>query len=102
MSTALAVILSALIFGIAHGTWIAFVYASVLGVLMALLMLKYRTLAASIAFHMVFNAASYLALPAEMPDAVFYILYAASAVICAGVAVLIVIDKNKEIKNETL
>lgn len=57
-----AILLQALLFGVMHGhpVWIA--YAFGLGVLLALLRDRYKTLLAPVALHIAFNASSYLLL----------------------------------------
>ncbi len=54
-----AQILSALIFGAAHMNWMQFVYASLIGFLMALLFEKYQSIIPSMLFHIAFNCFSY-------------------------------------------
>lgn len=54
-----AQILSALIFGAAHMNWMQFIYASLIGFLMALLFEKYQSIIPSILFHIAFNCFSY-------------------------------------------
>ena len=56
---AAAVILSSLLFGLAHGTPIAVGYAFLLGILLALIFLRYRSILPCIVFHIFFNFTSY-------------------------------------------
>ena len=56
----LALILSSLIFGVMHGNLIQGTYAFICGIMLGLIYLRYRSVTASILFHMGFNAASYL------------------------------------------
>ncbi len=51
-----AMIISAIVFGAVHGTWIALIYASLLGFLLAWVLERYRSLLASIMLHCGFNA----------------------------------------------
>ncbi len=51
-----AMIISAAVFGAVHGTVIAFIYASLLGFLLAWVLEKYRSLLASMLLHCGFNA----------------------------------------------
>ena len=61
MSTALAVLLSSLLFGAVHGHFVSFLYASVLGIVLACLMLRNgNSVIASILCHAGFNGGSYL------------------------------------------
>ena len=86
MRTGLAVTLSAVIFGLAHGTVVAFVYAGLLGALCALLMLRHNdSILTPILCHAGFNATSFLL--QYVPDnsliilALFFISLAASTVL---------------------
>ena len=54
-----AVILSSLLFGLAHGTPIAVGYAFLLGILLALIFLRYRSILPCMIFHIFFNFTSY-------------------------------------------
>ena len=56
---AAALILSALLFGLAHGTPIAVGYAFLLGLLLAGIFLRYRSILPCMVFHVFFNLASY-------------------------------------------
>ena len=61
MSTTLAVLISAAVFGAVHGHPVSFIYASVLGVVLAWLMLKNNdSVIAPILCHAGFNGGSYL------------------------------------------
>lgn len=63
MGTVFAVILSAVIFGVIHGHPVSILYASVLGVVLALLMLRNNdSVLAPILCHMGFNGGNYLML----------------------------------------
>lgn len=50
-----AMLLSSVLFGLVHGQLIQIVYATFLGCVLTLLMIKYRTLKAAIVAHMIFN-----------------------------------------------
>lgn len=85
MSVGVAVFVSALIFGAAHGHILSFAYAGVLGILLACLMLRNRdSVLAPICCHAGFNAASYLIqlLPNNLP----IILSVYCAALALGVA----------------
>ncbi len=78
MKTWLAVLLSAVIFGWAHGHIISFVYAGVFGVCLALLLKRQNgSILAPILCHAGFNGTSYLIglLGEEIPDMLFLALY---------------------------
>ncbi len=55
-----AVILSSLLFGVAHGDIIQSCYATALGLLLGLIYVRYGSVLPSILFHIGFNAAAYL------------------------------------------
>jgi len=69
-----AQILSALIFGAAHMNWMQFVYASLIGFLMALLFEKYQSIIPSMLFHIAFNCFSYFS-PLITSDILAYSLF---------------------------
>ncbi len=86
MRTGLAVALSAVIFGLAHGTVVAFVYAGLLGVICALLMQRHNdSVLTPILCHAGFNATSFLM--QYVPDnslvilALFFVALAAATVL---------------------
>lgn len=80
-----AIILSAVIFGAAHGNIEQFLYASTLGLFIAAVFEKYDSLWASFAVHFAFNAGSYLMM--YMPeDGIFPLLL---FLISAGVFLII-------------
>ncbi len=90
MSVSLALGLCALIFGVVHGHYIAIIYASLLGILLCLLMLRVRdSVLAPICCHMGFNFGSYLINwifgdTVNMPLMLaFYFLSIALCLICA-------------------
>ena len=56
-----AIISSAIIFGIFHMNWVQGIYASTLGILLAYLYYKYKTIYASIIMHMTCNTISLIA-----------------------------------------
>ncbi len=78
-SAPIAVIVSAIIFGVAHGTPIAILYATLLGVLLALLYNTYESVIPCIVCHIFFNMTSYF-IPSEINGKTM-ILYAASIVV---------------------
>ena len=53
-----AILISALVFGVAHGTPIGIIYASALGVVMGWLCVKFESVVPSLIFHMAYNAAA--------------------------------------------
>ena len=75
MGTAAAVVVSSLIFGFAHGSALAMIYASLLGLLLGALYARYDSILPGIIFHVFFNMTSYW-LPQE--GIVLTVLYAAS------------------------
>ena len=83
----LAIIATALIFGLVHGHPIAIIYASALGILMGWLYCKTGSLLATVIFHMIYNFVS-VASPA-VNDTAYLILGAAGTVISVVCIVLI-------------
>lgn len=82
MGTAAAVIVSALIFGFAHGSVLASGYAALLGLLLGALYARYRSVLPGIIFHIFFNLTSFL-LPEEGNVLlVLYILSVISLIYC--------------------
>lgn len=69
-----AQILSALIFGAAHMDLVQFCYATLTGLLMAVLFEKYQSVLPSLLFHIAFNGCSYLFLYIHA-DLLIYALY---------------------------
>lgn len=78
MGTASAVVISALIFGFAHGSALAVAYAALLGLLLGAMYARYDSVLPGIIFHVFFNMTSYW-LPVEGP--ILTVLYAASIVL---------------------
>ncbi|MGI6123289.1 MAG: CPBP family intramembrane glutamic endopeptidase [Acetivibrionales bacterium] len=73
MPVVIALIIQALIFGLMHGQLLWICYATFLGVLLAIIRLRYKSLYPSILLHMSFNAANYILIPLYylIPDNVF-------------------------------
>ena len=76
-----ALILSSLLFGVAHGNLVQFVYATLSGLLLGWLFEKYHSIWASVLFHMAFNGASLLLVYFPFDALLFYALLC----ICAAV-----------------
>lgn len=70
MAPILAILISALYFGIFHLNVVQGIYAAVLGVFMAYLAYKYKSIIASMLFHAVFNSMNYVLalLPESIQD----------------------------------
>ena len=67
------ILVSSIIFGLAHGAMIAVVYSALIGMIFCLLYEKFRSVVPSILAHVAFNATSYLI--AELDDRFFLPLY---------------------------
>ncbi len=102
MKTGLAVVLSAIVFGAAHGSLLGFAYASLLGLFFALLMLRHDgSVLTPIFCHMGFNGASFLMqLVPEHQLIVFAIYFAAIA--AALLLGFLLFKKPKGHSHETL
>lgn len=75
MGTAAAVVISALLFGGAHGSILAIVYATLVGLLLGALYARYNSILPGMIFHVFFNMTSYF-LPEE--GAMLTVLYGLS------------------------
>ena len=83
MGTAAAVVISAVIFGVVHGSALAVIYASLLGLLLGGLYARYDSVLPGMIFHVFFNMTSYW-LPQEGTVlTVLYIVSAAAVLLCA-------------------
>lgn len=99
MPDLMALLLSAAIFGAAHGNILSFIYTSVLGILLALLLERTESLLAPMLCHFAFNGASLvLSLIDINSEALFFGMYIASAAVIACVLVLVfgVIGRKKQ------
>lgn len=85
MPKAVAVIISSAIFGIAHGSVVAFIYAGAFGVLLALLLEKTGSIIPGIFAHFAFNLAAIL-LEYVMPENILLIIVIFFAAAAATVA----------------
>ncbi len=83
-----SVAVSSVVFGALHGHIISFVYASILGVVMSLLMVKFKSIVAPMIFHICFNGASFISLGEN--DIVYIVVYIASILILAAVTAMII------------
>jgi len=84
MPTALALILQGALFGIVHGTPLWAAYGFLLGMILGLLFLHFRTLLAPIVFHIFFNAVNFLPINIEVPTLqTSLVIIAVSAVVIA-------------------
>lgn len=106
-----AIIISAVIFGIAHGTPIAIIYATALGILFGYICSSYHTVSVCIVCHVFFNLTSYL-LPIDNTKAMMalYVMSIAVIIYCVYRSFIrrptfydLVFDKNGDYKfiNET-
>lgn len=85
MPKLIAALVSALIFGVVHGTAIWFIYAFLLGLVMVWLFQRFESLWASILFHISFNGINFLLV--YIPENLTVALYIIG---CAGCAVCVV------------
>lgn len=98
MSPSAAAIISAVIFGIAHGNIISFVYTSILGLLMAYLYEKSGSLFVPMVLHFGFNAGSYVVqlMPQENETLFYAVIFFVSAVFSVALGMLTVKAYSKE------
>lgn len=94
-----AMIISAWVFGMMHGTVIWFLYAALIGLLLSWIYEKYHSLTASVLVHFSFNLfGSLMELIGGMSDVAFLLMLTASGI--ASVALLIFIQRNSPHKIE--
>ena len=74
MPVIIALLIQAVSFGLMHGQLVWICYATFLGILLAVIKLKYRSLYPSILLHLSFNAANYILIPLYiiMPDSIIF------------------------------
>ncbi len=97
MSAVPAAILSSFIFGIAHGHIIAASYAFTLGLVLAYLYEKYKSVTVPMLFHAAFNGTNYLPILNEnSTTGEFLAVVAVSVLIFAACAFIVIKDKTKE------
>ncbi|MBR5741655.1 MAG: CPBP family intramembrane metalloprotease, partial [Firmicutes bacterium] len=80
-----AVIVSAVIFALAHGTPVAMIYTVVVGVLLAVIYDRYRSILPTIVFHMFFNLTAYWI--GYLGEAVLTAAFIVSLILLAGLFV---------------
>lgn len=99
-----AVILSAAIFGASHGNAEQFIYAGVLGILLAASFEKFDSLWASFAIHFAFNAGSYIMMLMPQDTAAGTVIFAVSSAVLILLIFFVFIKTNRstEVKNEAL
>ena len=85
MSRGVAVALSAIIFGLAHGNIVAFVYAGLFGVVLALLLEKTGSIIPGIFAHAAFNAVS-VCMEYIMPESPLLVISIYFVAVAAAVA----------------
>lgn len=95
-----AAIISAFIFGIAHGHIISTTYAFILGLVLAYLYEKYNSVLVSIMFHMAFNASNYIPIITDESTVAEFLIIVATSVIIFAICAAIIISgpphKEKE------
>ncbi len=90
-----AQILSALIFGAAHMNWMQFIYASLIGFLMALLFEKYQSILPSILFHIAFNCFSYFTALITSDMLAYSLFFISIAIFLFGIYFILRKESNK-------
>lgn len=97
MPVIVALILQAIVFGLMHGQLLWICYATFLGVLLAVIKLKYKSLYPSILLHLAFNIANYILIPfySIIPDNIYSdIMIFAIALIISVIMVRIIFIKT--------
>lgn len=102
MPLTLAIIIQAILFGLLHVHIISIAYATCLGIILAIVRIRYNSLYPCILLHMMYNAANYILLPLYniLPEAdyVFYLLGLISAILSVVLFVLM-LKKTKNYKS---
>lgn len=101
MPAALAVLLSALVFGLMHGQILWIAYAAFLGIFLALVAVKTKSTLASMLMHVTFNLAGML-IPRFVPEAsgaVYLAITAVSGVLAVLGMVMILRRKGKNVQD---
>ncbi|OQB23737.1 MAG: CAAX amino terminal protease self- immunity [Firmicutes bacterium ADurb.Bin182] len=94
MPAVIAVLISAAVFGLMHGHVVWMSYGFIIGLLLVLVFLKYRSLAAPILLHISFNASSFLLERLNIEGELIYaILLALSAALAISIFVFIMTVK---------
>lgn len=97
MSDGVAILLSALIFGLAHGQIIWIIYAFVLGVILGLVAVKSESILPTMTLHMVFNFCG-MVLPFILSESISAGVCIALAIIgalCTAALLVVLLKKNK-------
>lgn len=87
MPAIVAALISSMVFGAVHGTWIWFFFAFPLGLLMTWLFCRFDSLWASILFHISFNGVNFLL--HLVPEASFYPVSIAGLLLTAALCILL-------------
>lgn len=99
MSPMLSALISAFLFGIAHGHPIAVAYAFMLGLILSYLYERYDSVIVPIIFHAAFNASNYLPLLGENSTYLELIAVVAVSVLIVGVSMAVINVKTKKSTN---
>jgi len=103
MSDWAAILVSALIFGLAHGQILWMSYTFIMGILLGLVAVKSESLLPSLALHMIFNLGGVVLtlLPGEIASTGLYIAMLVIGVVTT-VALLVVLLKQKKTEKEII
>ena len=97
MPTAVAAIISSLIFAVAHGALVWMAYAFVLGIVLCYVATKYRSIVASMVLHIAFNLLGVIASNFENLETSGFIVLALLIIGLAGSAVIIVVMGKRQV-----
>lgn len=78
------VLLTSIVFGLAHGSIIAFVYTFIVGVVLALVFLRHRSLWPAAIIHISFNLASIVGLPTNAPIIIVAVRFISVALVAVS------------------
>ena len=102
MPTIVAILISSIIFGIGHGQLIWIIYATLIGIILSIVVIRCKSLTASITLHAVLNLTSYIIYFAniEMNSIIVFII--SGIVMILALMGIMIMTKNKEIEKESV
>lgn len=102
MPTAIAVLVSAVIFGLCHGQIIWIIYAIIIGIVFNTIFIRYKSLVASVLLHLTFNLTSFILYFANIEFSLLPVLIIAGIIMVLSFIWIIIQTKIEEMKKENL
>ena len=102
MSVKVAIVISALIFGIIHGNVVQGIYAFIIGICLAYIYERYNTLLAAVLFHMSANLMSVIMTECEPVVRLISkaLVYNIIGVVCLVMGIIMLISINRHIAKD--